>query len=208
MGEREGATARQRRVWDDAAPRYDRAMRPLERLWFAGGREWLGARARGRVLDVAIGTGATLPHYPADASVTGLDLSPRMLAVAERRAAELGRAIPLVEGDAEHLPFPGASFDTVVCALGLCSIPRPAAAVAEMHRVLVPGGTLLLLDHVASSALPLRAAQRLVEQLTIRVAGEHFTRRQLPLVEAAGFEVVEAERWKAGTIERLAAVKR
>lgn len=208
MARREDATARQRRLWDEAAPRYDRGIQPLERLWFAGGHEWIGARARGRVLDVAVGTGANLPHYPLDASVTGIDLSPRMLAEARRRAARLGRAVELVEGDAERLPFPDASFDTAVCALGLCSIPRPEVAIAEMHRVLAPGGRLLLLDHVASTAWPLRAAQRLVEQLTIRVAGEHFTRRQRPLVEAVGFAVVEAERRKAGTIERVAAVKR
>lgn len=208
MVRREDATAQQRRLWDEAAPRYDRSMRPLERLWFAGGHEWLGARAHGRVLDVAVGTGANLPHYRPDASVTGIDLSPRMLAEARRRAAALGRDLELVEGDAERLPFPDASFETVVCALGLCSIPRPETAIAEMRRVLVPGGTLLLLDHVASTAWPLRAAQRLVEALSIRVAGEHFTRRQRPLVDAAGFEVVEAERLKAGTIERIAAVKR
>ncbi len=202
---RESATARQRRVWDSAAPAYDRQMSFFERVWFPGAREWLGRRAHGRVLEVAVGTGRNLPHYGPDVTVTGVDLSTAMLAVARQRAADLGLAAELREGDAERLPFADASFDTVVCALSLCSIPRPAAAIAEMRRVLVPGGTLLLVDHVASSLLPLRAAQRLFEQLTVRTAGEHFTRRQLPLVQAAGFEVEEAERLKAGTVERIRA---
>ena len=200
------STDKQRRVWDRYAPSYDRQIAFFERLQFGGGREWLGARVRGRVLEVAIGTGRSLPFYPADTRVTGVDLSPEMLAIARNRAAEEGRAVELMEGDAERLPVADASFDTVLCALSLCSIPEPAAAIAEMRRALVPGGRLLLLDHIASTWPPIRAAQWLLERVTIRTAGEHFTRRQLPLVKAAGFDVVETERLKAGTVERIHAV--
>lgn len=206
-GRGETPTAKQRRVWDTAAPGYDRQIAFFERIWFGGGREWLADRARGRVLEVAIGTGLSLAHYPADVAVTGVDLSPEMLAQARDRAAELGRDVELLEGDAERLPVDDASYDTVVCALGLCSIPDPARAIGEMRRVLVPGGRLLLLDHVESSAAPLRGLQWLVERVTIRFAGEHFTRRQLPLVRRAGFDVVEVARLKAGTVERVHAVK-
>jgi ubiquinone/menaquinone biosynthesis C-methylase UbiE len=197
----------QRRVWDKAAPSYDKQISFFEKIQFAGGREWLGERARGRVLEVAIGTGRNLPHYPADVAITGVELSPAMLAIARQRAARLGRDADLREGDAEHLPFDGASFDTVVCALSLCTIPSPAAALSEMLRVLVPGGRLLLLDHIGSTWPPVYAAQWLLERVTIRAAGEHFTRRQLPLVKAAGFKIVETERLKAGTVERIHAVK-
>ncbi len=130
-----------------------------------------------------------------------------MLAIARQRAADLGRDVTLREADAEHLPFDDASFDTVTCALALCTIPSPAAAIGEMRRVLAPGGRLLLLDHIGSTWPPVYAAQWLVERITIRAAGEHFTRRQLPLVKAAGFQIVEAERLKAGTVERIHAVK-
>ena len=200
-------TARQKRVWDKSAPSYDRQIAFFEKTWFAGGREWLGERARGRVLEVAIGTGRNLLHYPADATITGIELSPAMLAIARQRATDLGRDASLREGDAEHLPFDDASFDTVVCALSLCTIPSPVAAVGEMRRVLGPGGRLLLLDHIGSTWPPVYAAQWLVERITVRVAGEHFTRRQLPLVKAAGFRIVETERLKAGTVERIHAVK-
>jgi ubiquinone/menaquinone biosynthesis C-methylase UbiE len=196
-------TAKVQRAWEKSAPSYDRQIAFFEKIWFGGGREWLGARARGRVLEVAIGTGRNLPHYPAGVTITGIELSPAMLAIARRRAGDAG----LLTGDAQALPFPGEAFDTVVCALSLCAIPGPATAISEMRRVLVPGGRLLLLDHVASTWPPLRAAQWLFERVTIRTAGEHFTRRQLPLVEAAGFELVEVERLKAGTIERIFARK-
>ncbi len=191
--------ARQRRVWDKSAPSYDKQIAFFDKSWFSGGREWLGEHARGRVLEVAIGTGRNLPCYPPDVTIAGLELSPAMLAIARQRAASLGRDVDLREGDAEDLPFDDASFDTVVCALGLCTIPNPAAAVSEMRRVLRPGGRLLLLDHIGSTWL--------FERVTIFTAGEHFTRRQLPLVEAAGFHIVETERLKAGTVERIHAVK-
>lgn len=204
---RERPADKQRRVWDEAAPTYDASMARLERIWRGGGREWLADRVRGRVLEVAVGTGSNVLLFPPDVTVTGIDVSPGMLAEARRRLADAGRTATLLEADAQRLPFDDASFDTVVCALALCSIPDPAAAIREMRRVLVPGGTLLLLDHVASSWPPLRWAQRLVELGSVPFAGEHFTRRQRPLVEAAGFTIDEAERLKAGTIERIRATR-
>jgi ubiquinone/menaquinone biosynthesis C-methylase UbiE len=194
-------------VWDRSAPAYDKQIAFFERLQFAGGREWLGERVRGRVLEVAVGTGRNLPSYPPDITLTGIDLSPAMLDIARERASDLDRDADLHVGDAQQLPFADASFDTVVCALSLCSIPDPAAAIGEMYRVLAPGGRLLLLDHIGSSWPPLYVAQWLVERVTSRVAGEHFTRRPLPLVRSAGFEIVETERLKAGTVERIHAHK-
>jgi ubiquinone/menaquinone biosynthesis C-methylase UbiE len=206
-GTRETPAARQKRVWDKSAPSYDKQISFFEKIWFGGGREWLGERAQGQVLEIAIGTGRNLPHYPADVAITAIELSPAMLAIARQRAADLGRDVDFHEGDAEHLPFDDASFDTVVCAFSLCTIPSPAAALDEMRRVLRPGGRLLLVDHIGSAWPPIYALQWLVERPTIHSAGEHFTRRQLPLVNAAGFRVVESERLKAGSIERIHAVK-
>jgi ubiquinone/menaquinone biosynthesis C-methylase UbiE len=203
----ETPAARQKRVWDKSAPSYDKQIAFFEKVQFGGGREWVGERARSQVLEVAIGTGRSLPHYPAGVTVTGIELSPAMLAVARQRAAGLGRDVDFQEGDAEHLPFEDASFDTVVCALALCTIPDPAVAIGEMKRVLASGGRLLLLDHIGSTWPPIYAAQWLLEQITIRAAGEHFTRRQLPLVQAAGFQIIETERLKAGTVERIHAIK-
>jgi ubiquinone/menaquinone biosynthesis C-methylase UbiE len=201
------ADARVRRIWDRYAARYDRDMRFIERVLFAGGREWVCCRARGDVLEVAVGTGLNLPFYPPEVTLTGLDLSPAMLAAARDRAAELGRSATLQEGSAETLPFPDASFDTVVCTLGLCSIPDDRAAIAEMYRVLRPGGQALLLDHVAAPNRLLRAGQRLAELVTVPLAADHQTRRPLPLLEEAGFTVDRSERSKAGTVERLRAVR-
>lgn len=207
VGDGGDATARQRRVWERMAPRYDRMIASAERRLFAGIREWVGQRAHGRVLEVAVGTGRSLGHYPPDAELVGIDLSPGMLAFARERARNSGRRIELREGDAERLPFASASFDSVVCVLALCSIPRPDVAIAEMARVVRPGGSVILVDHIGSSAAPVFAAQWLVERVTIRTAGEHFTRRQLALVGGAGLDVVEQRRSRLGIVERIHAVR-
>jgi len=140
-------------------------------------------------------------------TLTGIDLSPAMLRIARRRAAELGRDVELVVGDAQKLPFDDESFDTVLTALALCSIPDPEVAIAEMKRVLVPGGRLLLLDHIRSSWPPVTAGQWLVERITIPAGGDHLTRRHLQTVSRLGFEIVGTERRKLGTIERIHARK-
>lgn len=198
---------RLRAKWNKYAPRYDRDIGFFERVQFGGGREWVCSQATGDVLEVAVGTGRNLAFYPAGARLTGLDLSPAMLDLARARAAELGREIELREGDAQELPFEDGSFDTVVCTLGLCGIPDERAAVTEMYRVLRPGGTLLLLDHVGSHHRLIHAGQWLLEKMTVRMLGDYQTRRPLPLVVAAGFELRRQERLKAGTVERVAAVK-
>lgn len=207
MTAKEDPNAKALRVWEKMAPRYDKDIRFWEKIQFGGGREWIGSRAHGRVLEVAVGTGRNFDFYPPEVTITGIELSPSMLAIAKQHAADLGLEADLREGDAQALPFDDSSFDTVVCTLSLCTIPDPAAAIAEMKRVLRPGGSLLLLDHIASTWWPILAIQRLIERFTSRSASEYMTRRQLPLVAAAGFEIVQTERLKAGTVERVAARK-
>jgi ubiquinone/menaquinone biosynthesis C-methylase UbiE len=196
--------------WDKQAARYDREMNFWDRHLFGDSRPWACGRAAGDVLEVAIGTGRNLPFYPDGTSITrltGVDWSPAMLAIARERAAALGRDADLRQGDAQALDFPAESFDTVLCALGLCAIPDDRRAVTEMARVLRPGGRLLLVDHVAASASALRAVQWLYERITIPLAGEHFRRRPLAYVRELGFEIEETERFRLGIVERVCARK-
>jgi SAM-dependent methyltransferase len=95
----------------------------------------------------------------------------------------------------------------VVCTLSLCAIPDERRAVAEMKRVLRPGGRLLLLDHVAGLPRWLRAIQRLLELVTRPATGDHQLRHPLLQVRAEGLEVERRERSKLGMVERLAARK-
>jgi len=198
---------RRRRYWDRHAASYDRQMQFADRYFLGDSRAWVCSQAAGRTLEVAIGTGLNLAFYPADTELVGVDLSPAMLAQARRGAAGLGRTVDLREADALALPFPDASFDTVVCTFGLCAVSDDRRAVGEAVRVLRPGGLLLLADHIEGRAWPVRAIQWLAEIITVPSQGEHFLRRPLRHVEAEGLEVVRRERFKLGVIERLAARK-
>lgn len=198
---------RWRRYWDRHSATYDHEMRFLDKVLFRDTRSWICQQVSGDVLEVAIGTGLNLEHYPPNVALTGIELSQEMLAIARRRAAELGRPVDLRVGDAEALDIPDATFDTVVCTFSLCAIPDHRKALVEMTRVLRPGGLLLLADHIAGPGPGLRAVQRVLELVTIPLGGEHFRRRPLEHVRAAGYQIENHDRFGLGIVERLAARK-
>jgi ubiquinone/menaquinone biosynthesis C-methylase UbiE len=198
---------RLRRYWDKHSGSYDKQMGFFDRHLFAGSRDWVCAKAEGQVLEVAIGTGLNLAHYPGGVQLTGVEWSPAMLDIARHRAGQLGRAVDLRQGDAQALEYPDGCFDTVVCTFSLCAIPDDRKAVAEMARVLRPGGLLLLADHVEASTWYARAVQALIEVGSVPAGGEHFRRRPIRHVEALGFVLEGHDRFKVGIVERLAARK-
>jgi ubiquinone/menaquinone biosynthesis C-methylase UbiE len=149
----------------------------------------IGRLVEGRVLEVGVGTGLNLPHYPAGTDVTGIDLSPKMLAIARRRAAELDLKADLREMDAEALDFPDQSFDSVVYSLCLCTIPDPVRALHEGLRVARPGARMIFLEHVRSNVLPVALLQELINPLMVRVLADHWNRRTVEMIQAAGIEL-------------------
>ncbi|QRN80584.1 MAG: methyltransferase domain-containing protein [Nocardiopsis sp. BM-2018] len=188
-------TEKARELWEGRAKSYDTGVR-IEPAGIRNTRRLLCGGARGRTLEVAVGTGMNLEHYPPQVKLTGVDLSPAMLERARERAEEQGRPVTLVEGDAQALDFADQSFDTVLCALALCTIPDQGRALAEMHRVLVPGGRLLLVDHIEYTRFPFRLLERL---------RKHPRRLPRTVAEEAGFEVGHHDRLLLGMVERLVA---
>ena len=106
----------------------------------------------GKLLEAGVGTGLALPHYAASLSVTGIDLSPHMLAKARVRADKAGKGNidALLEMDAAALKFADATFDVAVAMFVMTVVPEPALAMAELARVTKPGGTLLICNHFNS----------------------------------------------------------
>jgi ubiquinone/menaquinone biosynthesis C-methylase UbiE len=198
---------RVRRIYDESADGYDRKIQIPERLLFGSGRQWATSLAAGRTLEVAVGTGRNLPYYDQCVALTAVDLSGRMLALAEQRAAALSREVDFRVADAQALPFDDASFDTVVATLALCSIPDDRAGTAEMARVLKPHGRLVLLDHVRSPFAPVRAVQRALEPLFLRFETDHLLREPERRVQEVGLDIEHCTRSKLGLVLRLVARK-
>jgi ubiquinone/menaquinone biosynthesis C-methylase UbiE len=205
--DRSAETERVRSVQDKTAPRYDRQMNFFDRVLFTDGREWACSQATGGVLEIAVGTGRNLEHYPPGTALTGIELSEQMLSIARQRGAELEIDADLRQGDAQALDFPDQSFDTVIITLALCTIPDDRAAVREAFRVLRPGGRLVFFEHVRSPRLPVRAIQRLLEPMSVRFEADHLLRDPLDYLADEGFEIESVRRLKWGIVERVVARK-
>ena len=180
---------------------YDAVMWPFERAALGGWRSRVAAHARGRVLEIGTGTGAQLRWYAPGAAVTALEPDASMRERARRRAARASASVTVVDGRAEDLPFAAASFDAAVSAFALCTVADPAAALAELRRVLVPGGTLLLLEHVHLHWEPGRALQSRAAPAWASLAGGcRLDRDTVRFAREAGFNVLQECTHVAGWI--------
>ena len=180
---------------------YERLSGLAERGFMSEVRRELIGPAAGRVIEIGAGTGLSFPHYGAAARrVVAIEPDPHMLARAGRRAA--GRGDDLVELrqlEAERLPFADDSFDTAISSLTLCTVASPPAALAELRRVLRPGGTLRFYEHVRSEGRLGARGQDAVTPLWRRLAGGcHPNRDTVAEIERAGFRVTFLERSRVG----------
>lgn len=155
-------------------------------------REKVVPHARGRVLEVGIGSGLNLPFYdPARVSkVWGLDPAPEMTRIAEGAARALPFEVEFIGLPGDEIPLEDGSVDTVVVTYTLCTIPDTAAALRQMGRVLRPGGELLFCEHGAAPDASVRRWQDRLNPLWKRLGGGCNLNRAIPeLIEAGGFRI-------------------
>lgn len=166
------------------------AMRQPDLLPF---RSRVGAAASGQVLELGIGPALNLPFYGANVvSVVGIDPSPELLAMAERKRGGHHFEVCLVEGTAEALPMEDGSFDTVVTTWTMCSVPSAPAVLAEARRVLRPAGRLLFAEHGRAPEPAVSRWQDKLDPAWTRIAGGcHVNRPVAELIADAGFRVKE-----------------
>ena len=194
-----------REIYDRLAPRYDRREAILEWAVIRRHRRRLLAWAGGETLEVGIGTGRSLPHYPKDCQITGIDLSEAMLKRAHRRAKRLNRDVGLLPMDAQEMDFPDGQFDTVVSNLTVCTFVDPIQALAEMARVTKPQGRILLLEHGRSRHRGISWVLDRLEAVSVQRHGCHPNRNVVALAQAAGLIVLRPERHAAGLIHVIRA---
>lgn len=175
---------------------YDRMITGSEKAGLADQRKALLAGARGRVLEIGAGTGANLPHYGDTVEMlTVTEPDEAMARRLEQRARELGRQVDVVRAPAEQLPFDDGSFDVAVSTLVLCTVPDQLDALAELRRVLVPGGRVLFIEHVRADERRLAGWQdRLNGVNRVMGRGCNCNRMTLDAIGAAGFMLGELER--------------
>lgn len=170
---------------------------------------WAHAPATGSILEVGVGTGANMRHYPPGARVTAIDISDGMLEKARARAERTHVAVDLRLMDAQHLDFADGTFDAVVATCVFCSVPDPIAGLREVLRVLKPDGKALLLDHVRSGNPVMGKMMDLMNPIAVRVSGANINRnrRTVENVRDAGFAAIDVESHLLGMIKTIRAGK-
>ena len=187
--------------YDDVAQYYEGVMSPLQRWGLVRLRqETINQLPSGRILEIGAGTGLNFVHYPPDAQGVATEFSREMLKIANTKAKP--ERVQLLQNRAEDLPFKSHSFDAAFATLVFCSVERPAQAFSELRRVVRPGGTVVLLEHVRPRGI-LGPLFDLLNVFTVRLFDDHVNRRTAETVAEAGLEVVDVKSRLFGIINLI-----
>jgi len=188
---------------EDAYAEYADRMHRLEwldRAVLGSYRQARFGNVEGRVLDVACGTGTNFRYLPHTVDLVGIDISPEMLANAEKRLSALEIEGSLRRMNAQELEFPDNSFDVVISALSTCTFPDPIAALREMDRVCKPEGTIRLVEHGESNVRPIAKYQEWRADAHYAETGCRWTQEPSEVVSEAGLEIRDSTTGLFGTI--------
>jgi len=195
-----------RKRYDRLARFYDFLEAPMERSRFAAWRKKLQDRITGEwALEVGVGTGKNLPYYPRNMKFIAIDLSPRMLEKAQKKASDFDLDVNFREMDVQDLSFPDRSFDTVFATFVFCSVPDPVLGLQELKRVCKPDGKLLLLEHMRPGNSTLGFLFDLLNPIVVRMMGANINRRTVENVKKAGWKIREVERLSSDIVRWIEA---
>ncbi|MCB2047516.1 MAG: class I SAM-dependent methyltransferase [Novosphingobium sp.] len=192
--------------WDKLAPRFDTmASAGAEKRW-GPFKSTLFSEMEGKVLFLALGTGMDIPFFPKGLDITALDISPVMIEHAQERIAVYDGTIEAHVMDVHDMPFADDSFDMVVTSCTFCSVPQPIEGLKALHRVLKPGGKLLMFEHTGSRWYPFRYMMNVMTLIT-RKLGPDMNRPTVSNVRAAGFRITEVRNVFLDVVKTIKAVK-
>lgn len=194
--------------YDRLAPYFDNLEAVMEGLFFKKWRKRLWAKAEGEhILEIGVGTGKNFDYYPHGARITAIDFSGKMLDIARHKKNRKHIDVDLHVMDVESLEFADNCFDTVIASFVFCSVPSPRKGLKELHRVLKPGGQIVLLEHVLSSRPLLARMMNLLNPLTVSLVGANINRQTIKNVQASGFSSIHVDSSSGDIIKLIQARK-
>ncbi len=194
------------RKWDKAAPNFDlMAGAGAEKRWQPF-KEELFSHMQGNILFLALGTGLDIPTFPKGQTITAIDISPKMLEVAQPRIDDYEGTINAEVKDVHDLDYEDDSFDQIFTSCTFCSVPNPVGGLESLRRVLKPGGELFMFEHTGSKYYPFKIMMDVMTQLTRKI-GPDMNRTTVANVQAAGFELKEVNSLFMDVVKTIKAVK-
>jgi ubiquinone/menaquinone biosynthesis C-methylase UbiE len=162
----------------------------MEHMGFSRWRKALWSEVRGHdILEVGVGTGKNIPFYPKDKNITAIDISPKMLDKAIKKAKSLGVTARFLEMDVQKLEFEDNSFDTIVNTCVFCSVPAPILGFKEMKRVIRPDGRLLMMEHMRPGKPIMGFFFDLLNPVVVRITGANINRETMQNIESGRWTV-------------------
>ena len=177
--------------YDRVAKIYDLVEGSMDMMISEDNRREIFEVMTGSVLEVGVGTGKNIKHYPANVDITAIDFSSKMLAKAKEKVEKLNKKVELLLMDAQHMSFNDNTYDYVVTTCVFCSVPDPIKGFKEIRRVLKPGGKAIFIEHVRSEHKLLGLLMDIMNPITVNLYGANINRRTEANIEAAGFNCLE-----------------
>ena len=181
-----------KQYYDRNASLYDKLLSPVESTLSKWRKELL-KDVKGKTLEIGIGTGKSLEHYPKGVTITGIDSSENMLKYARKRAEGYTNIEKLLVMNAEELDLPDNTFDTVVASCVFCSIDDPVKALKEIRRVCKTNGNIFLLEHVRSQKKLLGKVMDILNPISLNLYGDNINRKTYDIILNAGFNSTQVE---------------
>lgn len=170
-------------------------------------RQMVWDQAKGKVLEVGVGTGKNMQFYRDDLEVTAIDFSERMLEKAKERAGKLRLKVNLLQMDAQAMDFPEEAFDTVIATCVFCSVPDPVKGLQEIRRVCKKDGNIIMLEHVRSKNRFLGFLMNLMNPVVVRIIGANINRDIVDNLKKAGVTVHTEENLMMDIVKYLECTK-
>lgn len=180
-------TEKIRKRYNRVAKFYDIIENPMEMMALKKWRVELMKELKGKVLEVGVGTGKNIEHYPINIDITAIDFSEKMIKKAYEKAVKFDKKVKLINMDAQNMNFPDNTFDVIFTTCVFCSVPDPILGLKELRRVCKPNGKIIMVEHVRSEKKVLGGIMDILNPIVVNTYGANINRKTLDNVNSAGF---------------------
>lgn len=183
------ANTQTQKRYDRIAKYYDWLESLMEKGLMEKWRQNVWQLAKGKILEVGVGTGRNIPFYPEHCQIIAIDFSQKMLERAAKKATLLHKQVDLRFMDVQNLQFADHTFDTIITTCVFCSVPDPIAGLKEIRRVCKPHGQIIMLEHVRSEKPLIGRLMDLFNPIVVRMIGANINRNTVANLRNAGIKV-------------------